>query len=155
MHHLLHVISKKNSRIAASPPPKTHYMFNEISLKFTSNYTCNECGAETSASFPVYINSLKMEVTLSGWLSISHFNKPIKGGFGRSQTFPESSLSFTCVIDDEKLVLMFSFPHKVWMWVQVFFTVRTPTSFSCCLSLSSVLPPLMHHPPVPTSTNVE
>lgn len=38
---------------------------------------------ETLATLPVYINSSKMEVRLSGWLGTSQFNKPINHSLGR------------------------------------------------------------------------
>lgn len=38
---------------------------------------------EILATLPVYINSSKMEVMLSGWLGASQFNKPIKHSLGK------------------------------------------------------------------------
>lgn len=67
---------------------------------------------ETLATLPVYINSSKMEVALSGWLGSSQFTELIKQRFRRSQRrFPDASLSFTHVIGAEKLLFIFGLPH--------------------------------------------
>lgn len=73
-----------------------------------------ELSRETLATFPVCINSSKMEVAPTGWLGTSQFNKPITTQFWKKSA---------------KISLLLTFIHTCnWVW-----------EASNCISLEGVM----------------